>query len=174
MQVAYRPASVQDLTGTDGRGKGRRGRQPALPLTHSPGPVNTPGKRTEVEARYGNMPRKRTPVQPKAADANERVQGQDYRGFIEEYKERAEPIRTDDRYKAFREGLKHTLKGLLNNSHIDYDSILLEGAMHRMGSQEKAKALLEMIWHEFYAEESWKDGNFVDKDLIIADRQFVA
>ena len=77
-----------------------------------------------------------------------------------------------DKQRNFRDGLKSTLKGLLNNDHLDYEAIVLNGAMHGMGSHTAATELLLLIWSVFFGGEDWRDKEFVDESPTIVDNQF--
>lgn len=97
---------------------------------------------------------------------------EDYLGFIEDYKQTLENQRNNHSCEEFKQNLKQVLKAILNNPNLDYDEIFFKGAMHGLGSQDKAKKLFELIWYNFFEDEDWHDVNFSTSDLIMVDKPF--
>jgi hypothetical protein len=90
---------------------------------------------------------------------------EDYQGFIVHYKEVVECQRNESNREEFRKKLKDVLK---------YDEIFVAGAMHGLGSDEKAKRLFELIWQSFFGSEDWHDSAFSSSDFNMVDEPFSA
>ncbi|AFZ22681.1 hypothetical protein Cylst_0318 [Cylindrospermum stagnale PCC 7417] len=100
------------------------------------------------------------------------LQIEDYLGFIEDYQQVTESQRDNDNRENFRQELKRVLKAILNTPSLDYDEIFFQGAMHGLGSQDKAKRLFELIWRAFFGDEDWHDVNFSSAEVTIVDEPY--
>jgi hypothetical protein len=99
---------------------------------------------------------------------------EDYQGFIVHYKEVVECQRNESNREEFRKKLKDVLKAILNNPSLKYDEIFVAGAMHGLGSDEKAKRIFELIWQSFFGSEDWHDSSFSSSDFNMVDEPFSA
>jgi hypothetical protein len=92
---------------------------------------------------------------------------EDYLDFIEHQQETMKLHWDNDSREEYRQELKTALKAILNNPSLDYDEIFFQGAMHGLGSQDRAKQLFELIWHSFFGDEDWHDVVFSSEEVIL-------
>lgn len=93
----------------------------------------------------------------------------DYLQFIDHYLRIIDCQRDEDGRKKFREELKKVLKYILNNPHIDYNEIFMEGAMHGFNTKDEAQEVFELIWSAVIGDKDWHDDQFVNADLNIVN-----
>jgi hypothetical protein len=102
----------------------------------------------------------------------EKLQSEDYRAYVQHYLDVIHRQRSHEKRQKFEGHLRQVLKYLLNNPVIDYETIFLEGATHGMGSQERARRVLLIIWESFFDDADWRDSTFINSDFELVDEPF--
>lgn len=97
---------------------------------------------------------------------------EDYIGFIKEYSDLIDSKRKEEGKERFSQGLKLSLKAILNNP-VDCESIFEEYAMHEMGGRERTHRVFELIWDFFFEGEMWEDSDFSTCEIVFVYEPFL-
>lgn len=89
-----------------------------------------------------------------------------YKCLVSTYKIAVDAFAPDIR-EQYLEGLQYALQYALNATSFDYNTLMLDSAMHCFASQEEARGLFEEIWKIFFGEIMWADFDLVSQGEVV-------